>query len=104
MTSAANTSPEKKTEGATAPSPTNTRATVLGLGAAGVAMALIFSLGSIGSGDDIATPTLEEIDPGMLAFERDMQRLQDLLNRLEAGTEPVASGTAQPSTTSVPKE
>jgi hypothetical protein len=80
MTSAANTSPEKKREGgATPPSPTPSpvRTILVGLGAAGLVLALIIGLGRIGSGDHIATPTLEEIDPGMLAFERDMQRLHE---------------------------
>jgi hypothetical protein len=107
MTSAANTSPEKKREGgATPPSPTPSpvRTILVGLGAAGLVLALIIGLGRIGSGDHIATPTLEEIDPGMLAFERDMQALQDLLNQIEAGAAPAASGAAQTFATATPKE
>ena len=98
--SATTASPEKKTEGgATPPSPTPSpaRTILAGLGAAGLVLALIIGLGRLGSDDAIATPTLEKIDPGMVAFERDMRALQGLLNQLEAGA-------AQPSTTSVPKE
>ena len=80
------------------------RTIILGLGAASLVLALIIGLGRLGGGDDIATPTLEEIDPGMVVFERDMRALQDLLDQLEAGVAPAASGATQPSTNAAPKE
>lgn len=99
MTDAAASQAKKQEGGATPPSPTPSpvRTILVGLGAACLVLALVIGLGRIGGGDDIATPTLEEIDPGMVAFERDMRALQDLLNQLEAGA-------AQPSTTAVPKD
>lgn len=107
MTSAPDTSPkadpQKQEGGATPPSPTTApaRPIIQGLCAAGLVLALVIGLGSFGGGSDLATPTLEEIDPGMVAFERD---LQDLLTRVETLAEPAASGAAQPSTTATPKE
>lgn len=67
---------------------------ILGLTAAALVLAGLFFLGRIGGGSTSQT-TLQELDPGMAAFESDLQRLLDQVEGWAEGPAAIPTTPAQ---------
>ena len=82
---------EKATGGGSAP-PAHTRTIVLGLGAAALLLAGFFAFGRM-DGATSSTTAIQDLDPVMAEFERD---LKGLLTQVEAWSKAAETTTAAP--------